>query len=260
MRLMCVLHPYPSQAYCITILFACRQYDQRAHLAHQPHIQAVCIYPASLHVSIVSHSPTHVDHGTSGEDFEQNHKSISSRLLAKALCSTFFIRTVLLGLVVLLVSRFPPGFGPSFIRRAQAMELRTREKREQARSVGERIREPHFLVANPPPLVALLPPAPPLANPPAGCLHSAVPPLTSLYSAVWRVVCLYSTVGQLLPSRLVDTPGRCSSICLGRHGLGRRGGANVRRAFERRDGSRRPRRGAYVDPSLPVGLVRGDGY
>jgi hypothetical protein len=81
--------------------------------------------------------------------------------------------------------------------------LRTREKRGRARSVGERTREPHFLIANPysHPLVALSPPTPPLANPPAGCLHSAVPPPTSLYSAVRRAICLYSAVGQLLPSR-----------------------------------------------------------
>jgi hypothetical protein len=135
-------------------------------------------------------------------------------------------------------SSFSPGFGPSSIRRAQAIigplgcarGLRTREKRGWARSVSERTREPHYLVANPPlpPLVALSPPAPPLANSLAGCLHSAIPPPTSLYSTVRRAVCLYSAIGQLLSSRLVDTPGRCSSICLGGHGLGRRGGADVR--------------------------------
>jgi hypothetical protein len=80
---------------------------------------------------------------------------------------------------------------------------------------------------SPSPLVALSPPTPPLANPPAGCLHSAVPPPTSLYSAVRRAVCLYSAVGQLLAPRLVDTPGRCSSICLGGHGLGRGGGVEI---------------------------------
>jgi hypothetical protein len=128
-------------------------------------------------------------------------------------------------------SSFSPGFGPSSIRRAQAIPgpsgrargLRTREKQGWARSVGERIRKPYYLVANPPlpPLVALSPSAPPLANPPAGCLNSAVPPPTSLYSAVRCAVWLYSAVGQLLSSRLVDTPGRCSSICLAGHGLGR---------------------------------------
>jgi hypothetical protein len=136
---------------------------------------------------------------------------------------------------------FPPGFGPSSIRRAQAIPgppgrargLRTREKRGRARSVSERTREPYYLVANPPlpPLVAQSPSAPPLANPPAGCLNSAVPPPTSLYSVVRRAVWLYSAVGQLLPSRLVDTPDRCSSIRLVGHGLGRRGGADVRRDF-----------------------------
>jgi hypothetical protein len=60
---------------------------------------------------------------------------------------------------------FSLGFGPSSIRRAQAIPgppgrargLRTREKRGRARSVGERTREPYYLVANPPlpPLVAL---------------------------------------------------------------------------------------------------------
>jgi hypothetical protein len=69
-------------------------------------------------------------------------------------------------------------------------------------------------------LVALSSPAPPLANPPTGCLHSAVPPPTSLYSPVRCAVCLYSAVGQLLAPRLVDTPDRCSSIFLGGHGLG----------------------------------------
>jgi hypothetical protein len=129
-------------------------------------------------------------------------------------------------------SSFSPGFGPSSIQRAQAIPgppgcaqgLQTREKRGWARSVSERTRKPHFLIANPPfpsSLVALSPPAPPLANPSAGFLHSAVPPPTSLYS----------TVGQLLASHLDDTPGKCSSICLGRHGLGRRGGADVCRAF-----------------------------
>jgi hypothetical protein len=135
-------------------------------------------------------------------------------------------------------SSFSPGFWPSYIRRVQAIPappgcargLRTTEKRGRASSVGERTREPYYLVANLtlPPLVALSPPAPPLANPPAGCLHSVVPPPTSLYSAVRRAVWLYSTVGQLLPSRLIDTPGRCSSTCLARHGLGRRRGADVR--------------------------------
>jgi hypothetical protein len=132
---------------------------------------------------------------------------------------------------------FSLGFRPSSIRRAQAIpgplerarRLRTREKRGQARSVDERTREPYYLVTNLPlpPLVALSPPAPPSA----GCLHSVVPPPTSLYSAVRRAVWLYSAVGQLLPSRLVDTSGRCSSICLSGHGLERRGGADVRRDF-----------------------------
>jgi hypothetical protein len=86
---------------------------------------------------------------------------------------------------------FSPGFGPSSIRRVQAIPaplacargLRTREKRGRARSVGERTREPHYLVANPslPPLVALSPPAPPFANSPAGCLHSAVSLLPPAY-------------------------------------------------------------------------------
>jgi hypothetical protein len=138
-------------------------------------------------------------------------------------------------------SSFSPGFGPSSIWRAQAFlgpprcarGLWTREKRGWARSVGERIHEPYYLVANPPlpSLVALSPPAPPLANPPAGCLNSTVPPPTSLYSAVRRAVWLYSAIRQLLPSRLIDTPGRYSSICLTRHGLGQRGGADVRRDF-----------------------------
>jgi hypothetical protein len=93
--------------------------------------------------------------------------------------------------------------------------------------------EPYYLVANPPlpPLVALPLPAPPLTNPPAGCLNSTVPSPTSLYFTVRRAVWLYSAVGQLLPSRIVDTPGRCSSICLAGHGLRRRGGADVRRDF-----------------------------
>jgi hypothetical protein len=55
-------------------------------------------------------------------------------------------------------SSFSPGFGPSSIRWAQAIPgpsghargLRTREKRERARSVGERTRKPYNLVANPP--------------------------------------------------------------------------------------------------------------
>jgi hypothetical protein len=134
-----------------------------------------------------------------------------------------------------------PRFGPSSIRRVQAIPgppgrargFRTREKRGRARSIGERTREPYYLVTNPPlpPLIALPPPAPPLANPPAGCLNSAVPPSTSLYSTVRRAVWLYSAVGKLLPSRLVDTPDRCSSICLAGHGLGRQGGADVRQDF-----------------------------
>jgi hypothetical protein len=138
-------------------------------------------------------------------------------------------------------SSFSPGFGPPSIWRAQAIPgppgrargLRTREKRGRARSVSERTRKPYYLVANPPlpPLVALSPPAPPLANPPAGCLNSTVPPPTSLYSAVRRAVWLYSAVGQLLLSRLVDTPSRYSSICLAGYGLGRRGGADARRDF-----------------------------
>jgi hypothetical protein len=98
-------------------------------------------------------------------------------------------------------SPFPPGFGPSSIQQAQAIlgpprrawGLRTREKRGWARSVGERTREPYYLVANPPlpSLVALSLPAPPLANPPAGCLHSAVPPPTILYSTVRRAVAIF---------------------------------------------------------------------
>jgi hypothetical protein len=136
-------------------------------------------------------------------------------------------------------SSFSPGFGPKSIRRAQANPgppgrargLRTREKRKRARSVGERTRKPYNLDANPslPPVVALSPPAPPLANPPAGCLNFAVLPPTSLYSAVRRAVWPYSAVGELLPSRLVDTPSRCSSICLAENGLRRRGRADVRR-------------------------------
>jgi hypothetical protein len=95
-------------------------------------------------------------------------------------------------------SSFSPGFGPSSIRRAQAIPgppgrargLRTREKWGRACSVGKRHPEPYYLVANPPLplLVALPPPAPPLANPPAGCLNSAVTPPTSLYSDVRRAV------------------------------------------------------------------------
>jgi hypothetical protein len=138
-------------------------------------------------------------------------------------------------------SLFSPGFGPSSIRRSHAIPgppgrargLRTREKRERARSVVERTRKHYNLVANPPlpPLIALSPPAPPLTNPPAGCLNSAIPPPTSLYSVVRHAVWVYSAVGQLLPSHLVDTPGRCSSICLARHGLARRGGADVCQDF-----------------------------
>jgi hypothetical protein len=127
-------------------------------------------------------------------------------------------------------SSFSHGFRLSSIQRAQAIPgspghargLRMREKRGWARSIGERTHKSYYLVANPPlpPLIALPPPAPPLANPPAGCLNSAVPPPTSLYSAIRRAIWLYSAVRQLLPSRLVDTPGRCSSICLAGHGLG----------------------------------------
>jgi hypothetical protein len=93
-------------------------------------------------------------------------------------------------------SSFSPGFGPSSIRRAQAIPgppgrargLRTREKWKRARSVGERTRKPYNLVANLPlpPLVALSPPAPPLANPPAGCLNSAVPPPTSPHQPIFH--------------------------------------------------------------------------
>jgi hypothetical protein len=118
--------------------------------------------------------------------------------------------------------------------RPPGVHSRTPDERKAgtARSVGGRTREPHFLIANPPfLLVALSPPAPPLANPPAGCLHSAVPPPTSLYSTVCRVICLYSVVGKLLASCLIDTPGRYSSICLGGHGLGQQGGADIHRAF-----------------------------
>jgi hypothetical protein len=50
-------------------------------------------------------------------------------------------------------------------------------------------------------------------------------------TVVRRAVWLYSAIGQILPSRLVDTPGRCSSICLVGHGLKRRGGADVRQDF-----------------------------
>jgi hypothetical protein len=81
----------------------------------------------------------------------------------------------------------------------------------------QNMRTPLSRRKSPSPLVALSPPAPPLANPPASCLHSAVPPPTSLYSAIRHAVYLYSAVGQLLVSLLVDTPGRCSSICLGVH-------------------------------------------
>jgi hypothetical protein len=152
--------------------------------------------------------------------------------------SHFFIRTAKNGPVAPSVPRFPLDLGlhisgepmPSPSPPGRARGLRMREKRGRARSIGERTREPYYLVANPPlpSLVALSPPVPPLANPPAGCLHSAVPPHTSLYSAVRRAVWLYSAVGQLLPSRLVDTPDRCSSIFLARHGLRRGGGADVR--------------------------------
>jgi hypothetical protein len=93
-------------------------------------------------------------------------------------------------------SSFSPGFGPSSIRRAQAIPgppgraqgLQTREKRERARSVGERTRKPYNLVANPPlpPLVALSPPAPPLANPLVGCLNFAIPPPTSPHQPIFR--------------------------------------------------------------------------
>jgi hypothetical protein len=86
-------------------------------------------------------------------------------------------------------SPFSPGFGPLSIRRAQAIlgplgrarGLRTREKRGRACSISERTCKPYYLVANPPlpSLVALSPPAPPLANPPAGCLNSAIPPPTT---------------------------------------------------------------------------------
>jgi hypothetical protein len=85
---------------------------------------------------------------------------------------------------------------PSSIRRAQAIPgpprrargLQMREKREWVRSVGERTRKPYNLVANPPllPLVALSLPAPPLANPPAGCLNSAVPPPTSPHQPIFH--------------------------------------------------------------------------
>jgi hypothetical protein len=61
-------------------------------------------------------------------------------------------------------SSFSSGFGSSSIQRAQAIPgppecargLRMREKRGWARSIGERTREPFFLVANPPPLPSLL--------------------------------------------------------------------------------------------------------
>jgi hypothetical protein len=93
-------------------------------------------------------------------------------------------------------SSFSPGFEPKSIRRAQANPgppgrawgLRTREKRKRARSVGERTRKPYNLNANPsfPPVVALSPPAPPLANPPAGCLNLAVPPPTCPHQPIFR--------------------------------------------------------------------------
>jgi hypothetical protein len=92
-------------------------------------------------------------------------------------------------------SLFFPEFGPSSIRRAQAIPgpsghaqgLWTREKRERARSVDERTRKPYNLVGNLhlPPLIALSLPAPPLANPPAGCLNSAVPPPTSPHQPIF---------------------------------------------------------------------------
>jgi hypothetical protein len=160
---------------------------------------------------------------------------------ARPPAAVFFIRTAKNGSVTPPVPCFPSDLGlrpsgeprPSPVPQGALGGLQTREKRGRARSVGERIRKPYYLVANPPlpPLVALSPPAPPLANPPAGCLNSVVHPPTSLYSAVRRAVWLYSAVGQLLSSRLVDTPGRCSSICLAGHGLRRRGGADVRRDF-----------------------------
>jgi hypothetical protein len=93
-------------------------------------------------------------------------------------------------------SSFSSGFGPKSIRRAQAdpgppgraRGLRTREKRKQVRSVGERTRKPYNLDANPPlpPVVALSPPAPPLANPPAGCLNFAIPPPTCPHQPIFR--------------------------------------------------------------------------
>jgi hypothetical protein len=153
----------------------------------------------------------------------------------------FFIRTVLFGLAAPPVPCFPPDLGlhpsgeprPSLAPRGALGDSGQEKSRDgPALSVREHA-NPTFSsqIPHPHPLVALSLPAPPLANPPAGCLHSAVPPPTSLYSTIRRAICLYSTVGQLLPSRLVDTPGKCSSICLGGHGLGRRGGADVCRAF-----------------------------
>jgi hypothetical protein len=153
----------------------------------------------------------------------------------------FFIRMAENGPVAPPVPRLPPDLGlhpsgeprPSPVPRGALGDCR-REKSGDGPALSAREHpKPYYLVANPPlpPLVALPPLAPPLANPPAGCLNSVVRPPTSLYSAVRRAVWLYSAVGQFLPSRLVDTPGRCSSICLAGHGLRRRGGAYVRRDF-----------------------------
>jgi hypothetical protein len=118
----------------------------------------------------------------------------------------FYIRSALFGPAAPPVPCFPSDlvFNPSRESRPSpapgcARGLRTRENRRRARSVGESIHEPyHFLDTNPPsPLVALSPPEPPLANPPAGCLNSTVPPPSSRYSAARRALCLYSTAGQL---------------------------------------------------------------
>jgi hypothetical protein len=165
-----------------------------------------------------------------------------SRLPDEAPESPFlFIRTTLFGPATPPVPCFPrnralihpesPGHPrPPGVRSGTPEERKAETgplyQRENMRTPLSRRKSP-----SPSPLIALLPPAPPLANSPAGCLHFAFPPPTSLYSVVHRAVCLYSAVAQLLASRLIETPGRCSSICLGGHGLGQRGGADVCRAF-----------------------------
>jgi hypothetical protein len=161
--------------------------------------------------------------------YQTHPKSISSHEPDEAPDRHFFIRTAENSPVAPPVPRFPPDLclHPSDKPRPSPVPRGTlgdsgREKSRDGPTLSVREHpEPYYLVANSPlpPLVALPPPAPPLTNLPASCLNSAVPPPTSLYSAVRRAIWLYSAVGQLLPSRLIDTPGRCSSICLAGHGL-----------------------------------------